>query len=77
MLGRIGDTARKIINGVFLGDRSGFQPNGCAHAGDQLAMASLRDSEVIIGPVLPEDLAALFVWINDADAAASICPTGK
>ena len=42
--------------------------------GDQLAMASLRDGEVMIGPVLPEDLGALFVWINDAGAAALDLP---
>jgi RimJ/RimL family protein N-acetyltransferase len=36
-----------------------------------VARVSPRDDRVSIGPVLPDDLALLFVWLNDADAAAS------
>ena len=32
---------------------------------------SPRDDQVSIGPVLPEDMGALFVWLNDADTATS------
>ena len=32
---------------------------------------SPRDDQVSIGPVLPEDMGALFVWLNDADTAPS------
>src|ERR1700759_3788242 len=32
---------------------------------------SPRDDGVSIGPILPEDLGSLFVWLNDADAAVS------
>jgi RimJ/RimL family protein N-acetyltransferase len=30
---------------------------------------SLRSERVVIGPVLPEDTAPLFLWLNDVDAA--------
>jgi diamine N-acetyltransferase len=34
-----------------------------------LTAQSLRDGAVVIGPVLPEDTAALFLWLNDAQTA--------
>ncbi len=34
-----------------------------------LSAASLRNDAVVIGPVLPEDMGALFLWLNDRDAA--------
>jgi RimJ/RimL family protein N-acetyltransferase len=35
----------------------------------RLSGVSLRDDTIVLGPVLPEDMAALFVWLNDVDAA--------
>jgi RimJ/RimL family protein N-acetyltransferase len=35
-----------------------------------ISSVSPRDDEVSIGPVLPDDMGALFVWLNDADTAA-------
>ena len=34
-----------------------------------LAAVSLHDSQIAIGPFMPEDAASLFLWMNDIDAA--------
>ncbi len=36
-----------------------------------ISSVSPRDDQVSIGPVLPDDMGALFVWRNDADTAVS------
>ena len=36
-----------------------------------ISSVSPRDDQVSIGPVLPDDMGALFTWLNDADAAVS------
>jgi RimJ/RimL family protein N-acetyltransferase len=36
-----------------------------------ISLVSPRDSHVSIGPVLPDDMDMLFVWLNDAEAARS------
>jgi RimJ/RimL family protein N-acetyltransferase len=39
-----------------------------------IAAASLRDDAITLSPVLPEDIGALFTWLNDAKAALSDMP---
>lgn len=39
-----------------------------------ISSVSPRDSQVAIGPALPDDLGALFLWLNDAQAALSEMP---
>jgi RimJ/RimL family protein N-acetyltransferase len=39
-----------------------------------IAAASLHDETVTLSPVLPEDIGALFAWLNDAKAALSDMP---
>jgi [ribosomal protein S5]-alanine N-acetyltransferase len=34
-----------------------------------LSAVSLHDDQVTIGPLMPEDTASLFLWLNDIDAA--------
>jgi RimJ/RimL family protein N-acetyltransferase len=34
-----------------------------------LSAVSLHDSQIAIGPFMPEDAASLFLWMNDIDAA--------
>lgn len=34
-----------------------------------LTAVSLRNERVVIGPVIPDDMGALFLWINDREAA--------
>jgi RimJ/RimL family protein N-acetyltransferase len=36
-----------------------------------LAAVSLHDDSIVIGPILPEDTAAIFLWLNDVEAAKS------
>jgi len=36
---------------------------------DSLAAVSYRDDAIVLGPVLPNDHASLFVWMNDSVAA--------
>jgi RimJ/RimL family protein N-acetyltransferase len=36
-----------------------------------LTAVSLRGDRVVIGPILPEDTAAIFLWLNDVEAARS------
>jgi RimJ/RimL family protein N-acetyltransferase len=36
-----------------------------------ISSVSPRDGEISIGPVLPDDLGLLFVWLNDADTAVT------
>jgi RimJ/RimL family protein N-acetyltransferase len=51
--------------------------NGTAPAGlNELGLAaspvtqvSMRDEEISIGPIAPNDLGSLFVWLNDAESA--------
>jgi RimJ/RimL family protein N-acetyltransferase len=40
-----------------------------AASGYSLAAVSLRDDAVCLGPVLPNDLGAIFTWMNDTAAA--------
>jgi RimJ/RimL family protein N-acetyltransferase len=40
-----------------------------SHAISPLTRLSLHDRAVVIGPVLPEDTATLFLWLNDVEAA--------
>lgn len=44
-------------------------PPDTACAARVISAVSPRDGVVSIGPVLPEDMGALFVWLNDADSA--------
>ena len=39
-----------------------------------LAAHSMRNDAVVIGPLLPEDTGAMFLWLNDVDAAAMDLP---
>ncbi len=39
-----------------------------------IAMVSPRDDCIAIGPVLPEDIANLFLWLNDVEAARTDFP---
>jgi len=39
-----------------------------------IAAVSPRNGKVAIGPVLPEDIASLFLWFNDSQAAQSDMP---
>lgn len=53
---------------------SGTEPTGehdpvSAGAARAMASVSLRDEEITLGPLLPEDLGAVFLWLNDVDAA--------
>ena len=44
---------------------------GSESASGAVAAVSLRDGVIAIGPVLPEDIARLFLWLNDAQSAAT------
>jgi RimJ/RimL family protein N-acetyltransferase len=39
-----------------------------------LTRLSLHDSAVVIGPILPEDTATLFLWLNDVESANQDLP---
>jgi len=43
--------------------------SGAAVPMSALTSHSMRDGIVTIGPILPEDTGALFLWLNDVDAA--------
>lgn len=45
-----------------------------AAAGAALSAHSLRNDAVVIGPLLPDDTAAMFLWLNDVDAAEADMP---
>ncbi len=47
-----------------------FTPDGNSGiASHSIAAVSLRDDVIAIGPVLPDDIGYLFLWLNDAQAA--------
>jgi RimJ/RimL family protein N-acetyltransferase len=40
------------------------------HRGPPINAVSLQDNVIAIGPVMPDDMGALFTWLNDVEAAA-------
>jgi RimJ/RimL family protein N-acetyltransferase len=49
--------------------RSDAMPQTAPRLLSPLAAASLHDDAIVLGPLLPDDMGSLFVWLNDVDAA--------
>jgi RimJ/RimL family protein N-acetyltransferase len=44
------------------------------HPARAVTRLSPRDERVVIGPMLPDDLGAMFLWLNDSEAALTDLP---
>jgi RimJ/RimL family protein N-acetyltransferase len=54
-----------VTTGNIISSAERFSPAAMS----PLARLSLRGGKVVVGPLLPEDTAALFLWLNDVESA--------